>query len=113
MEIMHDTGMKPYSEQLEEYPEDVKKEYFELSEIAQRVRDEFGTAVSFDAIDAASAEGVWMTIRHRLLRTPAVLVEGRRVFDHFPNYEELRNEVVKALSPRPSRGVTRPVQARE
>jgi len=113
MEIMHETGMQPYSEQFEEYPEDVKREYFELSGIAQRVRDEFGTAVSFDAIDAASAEGVWMTIRHRILRTPAVLVDGRRVFDRIPSYEELRNEIVKGLGPRPSSDVTKPVRARE
>ena len=27
MEVMHGTGLMPYSEQLEEYPEDVKKQY--------------------------------------------------------------------------------------
>jgi len=26
MEVMHETGLKPYSEQLDEYPEDVKKQ---------------------------------------------------------------------------------------
>ena len=34
MEVMHGAGMEPYSEQLEEYPEDVKKQYCELSSMA-------------------------------------------------------------------------------
>jgi len=95
MEVMHGTGLMPYSEQLEEYPEDVKKQYFELSEVAQKIRDEFGGAVFFDAIDAASPQGVWMTLRHRILRTPCVLIEGKKVFDRLPGYEELRQKILE------------------
>ena len=95
MEVMHQTGLKPYSEQLEEYPEDVKKQYFELSEVAQKIRDEFGGAVFFDAIDSASPQGVWMTLRHRILRTPCVLIEGKKVFNRLPGYEELRQKILE------------------
>ncbi|TLX96139.1 MAG: hypothetical protein E6K89_04605 [Thaumarchaeota archaeon] len=95
MEVMHGTGLMPYSEQLEEYPEDVKKQYFELSEVAQKIRDEFGGAVFFDAIDSASPQGVWMTLRHRILRTPCVLIEGKKVFDRLPGYEELRQKILE------------------
>ena len=95
MEVMHGTGLMPYSEQLEEYPEDVKKQYFELSEVAQKIRDEFGGAVYFDAIDSASPQGVWMTLRHRILRTPCVLIEGKKVFDRLPGYEELRQKILE------------------
>lgn len=95
MQVMHGTGLMPYSEQLEEYPEDVKKQYFELSEVAQRIRDEFGGAVFFDAIDSASPQGVWMTLRHRILRTPCVLIEGRKAFDRLPSYEELRQKILE------------------
>ncbi|TMP99038.1 MAG: hypothetical protein E6K99_06000 [Thaumarchaeota archaeon] len=95
MEVMHGTGLMPYSEQLEEYPEDVKKQYFELSEVAQKIRDEFGGAVFFDAIDSASPQGVWMTLRHRILRSPCVLIEGKKVFDRLPGYEELRQKILE------------------
>ena len=95
MEVMHGTGLMPYSEQLEEYPEDVKKQYFELSEVAQKIRDEFGGAVFFDAIDSASPQGVWMTLRHRILRTPCVLIEGKKVFNRLPGYEELRQKILE------------------
>jgi len=95
MEVMHQTGLMPYSEQLEEYPEDVKKQYFELSEIAQKIRDEFGGLVFFDAIDSASPQGVWMTIRHRILKAPCVLIQGKKVFNRLPSYEELRGKILE------------------
>jgi hypothetical protein len=97
MEVMHSTGMMPYSEQLEEYPEDVKKLYFELSSMANGLKHEFGDAVFVDAIDAVSPQGVWMTLRHRILRTPCVLVDGKKTFDGVPAYEALREKVVQAL----------------
>lgn len=96
MEVMHETGMAPYSEQLEEYPEDVKKQYFELSEMAQRIRDEFSGRVLFDAIDSASPQGLWLTIKHRILKTPCILIQGKKVFDRIPSYEELRAKILEA-----------------
>jgi len=97
MQVMHETGMMPYSEQLEEYPEDVKKQYFELSEVAQKIRDEFRGAVYFDAIDSASPHGLWLTLKHRILRTPCVLIQGKKVFNRMPTYEELRLKVLEVL----------------
>jgi hypothetical protein len=97
MEVMHETGMTPYSEQLEEYPEDVKKQYFELSEMAQRIRDEFSGRVLFDAIDSASPQGLWLTIKHRILKTPCILIQGRKIFDRIPSYEELRGKILEAI----------------
>lgn len=90
--------MEPYSEQLEEYPKDVKKQYFELSEIAQKLRDEFDGAVLFDAIDTASPFGAWKSIKHRILRTPCVLIQGKKAFERLPSYDELRAKILEALS---------------
>ncbi len=95
MDVMHGTGMQPYSEQLEDYPEDVVKQYFELSDIAQKLRDEFNGAVFFDAIDSASLLGLWKTLKHRIIRTPCVLIQGRKVFDHVPTYSELREKMIE------------------
>ncbi len=97
MEAMHETGLMPYSEQFEEYPADVKKQYFDLSEIAQKLRDEFGDAVFFDAIDAASPQGVWMTIRYRILKTPCVIIQGKKAFNSLPTYAELRDRMLALL----------------
>ena len=99
MEAMHGAGLEPYSEQLEEYPEDIKKQYFTLSDIAQKLRKEFDGAVLFDAIDTASLLGMWKTIKHRIIRTPCVLVDGKKVFSHLPEYAELREKVLDLLGP--------------
>lgn len=97
MEVMHGTGIQPYSEQLEEYPEEVRKEYWELSSMANGLRTEFGNAVFVDAIDAASPRGIWTSIRLRIAKTPCVLVQGKKVFTQMPNYEELREKVRVAI----------------
>lgn len=99
MDVMHGTGMEPYSEQLEEYPEDIKKQYFQLSEIAQKLKEEFDGAVLFDAIDTASPLGVWKTIKHRILKTPCILVEGKKAFNRIPEYAELRAKILETLGP--------------
>jgi len=91
--------MEPYSEQLEEYPEDIKKQYFQLSEIAQKLKNEFDGAVLFDAIDTASPLGIWKTIKHRLFKTPCILVEGKKAFNRIPEYAELRMKILEILGP--------------
>jgi hypothetical protein len=97
MNVMHGTGMQPYSEQLEEYPEDIVKKYFQLSEIAQKLRDEFKGTVLFDAIDTASPLGIWKSLKHRILRTPCVLIDGEKTFLGIPKYDELKEKIVERL----------------
>ncbi len=97
MEVMHATGMAPYSEQLEGYPEDVKKQYFQLSEIAQKLKTEFDGRVVFDPVDSASPQGVWLSIRHRILKTPCILIQGKKLFSNLPSYDELRAKILEAL----------------
>ncbi len=96
MDAMHGAGLQPYSEQLEEYPKDVVKQYFELSDIAQKLRAEFDGAVFFDAIDTASLLGLWKTMKHGILKTPCVLIQGRKVFNRLPEYSELREKIIEA-----------------
>jgi hypothetical protein len=99
MEVMHATGMEPYTEQLEDYPEDIRRQYFELSAMAQKIRDEFQGLVAFDAVDSASPQGVWLSIKCRVLRTPCIVINGRKVFEHLPSYEELHAKPIRSISP--------------
>ncbi len=97
MKVMHDTGIQPYSEQLEEYPEDVKREYFELASMASGLRHDFGDAVFVDAIDAASPRGIWTSIRLRIAKTLCVLIQGKKAFGTIPTYQELKERVRLAI----------------
>lgn len=97
VQVMHDTGMRPFAEQMEEYPEDLKKEYFELASMANGLKNEFRDAVFIDAIDAASPRGVWTSIRLRITKTPCVLVQRKKAFSGMPTYEELRERIRVAI----------------
>src|SRR5439155_1116049 len=70
---------------------------FQLSEVAQKLKAEFGDFVLLDPVDSASPQGVWLSIRHRILRTPCVLIHGSKVFNRFPSYEELRAKILETL----------------
>lgn len=97
MDVMHGTGMQAYSEQLDEYPEDIKKQYFEISDMAQKLKQEFNGAVFVDAIDTVSLLGIWKSIKHQIFKTPCVLVEGKKTFNGIPEYVELREKILERL----------------
>lgn len=59
-------------------PPDLLLEYQAISDWAHHLLDTYGSRVLIKVIDAASAEGVWKTIRHGLSRYPAVMVGGQR-----------------------------------
>jgi hypothetical protein len=60
-------------------PEDLGREFAHLSDRVRRLVERFGPAVHISVIDAASVEGVLVSLRHRVWRYPAVVVDGRRI----------------------------------
>lgn len=57
-------------------PEDLRRDFEELSDWVHELIERYGDRVSIRVIDAASIEGVWKSLRHRLRRYPAIIVEG-------------------------------------
>jgi hypothetical protein len=41
--------------------------------------------------------GIWKSLKHRILRTPCVLIQGRKEFDGIPTYDELKQKIVDRL----------------
>ncbi|MBX5464762.1 MAG: hypothetical protein IRZ26_04320 [Clostridia bacterium] len=66
-------------EQLREYPPEVVEEQERAVEVLNALVSEFGPAVEPVTVDAYSPQGLWLSLRHRLGRGPAVIVGGRRV----------------------------------
>jgi hypothetical protein len=58
-------------------PDDLAREFQELSDWIRRLGVQHGGRVHFRVIDAASIEGVLASLRHRVFRYPAVIVDGR------------------------------------
>ena len=58
-------------------PEDLLRDYQTLSDWVRGLTDRYCGRVVVNVIDAASVEGVWKSLRYRVRRYPAVVVEGK------------------------------------
>jgi len=57
-------------------PEDLKQEYQQLSDWVREMVADFGDRITFRIADAASIEGWWKSLRYRVHKYPAVIVDG-------------------------------------
>jgi hypothetical protein len=58
-------------------PEDLAREFQVVSDWVHRLLDRHGPRLRVDVLDAASIRGVVTSLRHRVGRYPAVVVDGR------------------------------------
>jgi hypothetical protein len=58
-------------------PEDMQREYLAVSDWVRQLFSRYCDQVVVQVIDAASVEGVWKSLRYRIHRYPAVIVDGR------------------------------------
>jgi hypothetical protein len=58
-------------------PDDLAREYQELSDWVHGLLERHGRGLRIRVIDAMSIEGVIASIRHRVFRYPAVVIDGR------------------------------------
>jgi hypothetical protein len=57
-------------------PDDLKQEYQQLSDWVREMVATFGERITFRVIDAASLEGWWKSLRYRVHKYPAIIVNG-------------------------------------
>jgi|SRR5579884_1061759 hypothetical protein len=60
-------------------PEDLDREFARLADWFSTLHRRYGPRIRLRVVDAASMEGVLRSLRHRVFRYPAVLVNGRVV----------------------------------
>ena len=58
-------------------PDDLAADFARLSEWIREIVERHGARIHVEVIDAASVEGVIASLRHRVFRYPAVIVDGR------------------------------------
>jgi hypothetical protein len=58
-------------------PDDLASQYQDVSNCLQRLLERHPGRLAICVIDAASIEGVWQSLRHRVRRYPATIVAGR------------------------------------
>jgi hypothetical protein len=57
-------------------PQDMLKDYEELSDWILNAAERYGGRVVFKVIDATSIEGLWKSVRYGMRKYPAVIVGG-------------------------------------
>jgi len=91
------------AEAAEALPDDLAREYQVLSDWVHDLLTRFGTRLRIKVVDAASIEGFAKSLRHRVGRYPAVIIDGRRtiVNGDFTSLErEIEQRVATAASGR-------------
>jgi len=58
-------------------PPEMLEEFARVSDWVRRVAAAHGGRIALDLIDVASVRGFWKTLRHRIRRYPAIIVNGR------------------------------------
>jgi hypothetical protein len=67
------------SDQLNDYPAEVRADQDRMVELVQRLHAEFGPRVRLKAVGATNLRGIWLSVRYRLDSRLHVVVNGRRI----------------------------------
>lgn len=84
-------------DQFPEYPKEFIETQKIAAEAASRLKEEFGRLVIPLPVGVDSLRGFWLSLRHRLGRELAVVVNGKRVIRGGWSYETLREAVTEEI----------------
>jgi hypothetical protein len=69
-------GKEVHTQEINEYPEDIKAEYLRISEWVRNTRQKYGQQVVVRVVDPQSLGGMWKVLRHRIRRFPTFFVDA-------------------------------------
>ena len=84
-------------------PPDLALDFARLSDWVRRIVEQHGPRVHIEVVDAASVEGLLISLRRRLWRHPAVIVDGRKV-DVASGYAAAEPAITQAITARAHSG---------
>ncbi len=91
---------KVHNEELNEYPEDWKQEYLYLSTWIRAFLRHYGPYVRVRLLDPQSLVGFWKSLRYRVWRYPAFILEGRERFIGWESEPNLHHRLRALLQAR-------------
>jgi hypothetical protein len=72
-------GKKVHREEVDSgLPDDLAAEFHRLAESIRGWRERYGSSVALRLVDAASLEGFFLSVRRRVSRYPAFIVDGKK-----------------------------------
>jgi hypothetical protein len=79
-------------------PSDLAEQYQRIGEWVQDLVDRHGSRIEINLVDAASPQGLFKAVRHRLWRFPAFIVDGK-AYSARGDLATVTTEVERALQP--------------
>ena len=70
-------GKPVHTQEINEYPDNVKAEFVRLSDWVRQLRRAYGQQVVVRIVDPQSLNGFWKVVRHRIRRFPTFFVGSR------------------------------------
>jgi len=95
-----DVAAKKHQMDMDEYPEDVKRDYTRLCDWVAATAARYRGRIQIKITDPQSLEGVWKAIRYRVRKYPTVIINGK---DKYVGWQEPVVEAALArLIPEPA-----------
>ncbi len=89
--VMMAFRINPIKGQYGEYPEEIRIEQERLSDLVMRIAMDYAPSLLIVLYNSFSPSGFFKLIRHRILREPAFILDGKVIVKgRIPSYEELK-----------------------
>lgn len=93
-------GDKVHTEEINEYPDDLKQEFLHLSLWVKALARHYGRSVAIRVIDPQSLLGMWKALRHRIRRYPVFILDGEEQFNGWEAEEQLHAQLRARIAAR-------------
>ncbi|RME08733.1 MAG: hypothetical protein D6803_00455 [Anaerolineae bacterium] len=94
-----------HTEEINEYPEDLKQEYLYLSTWVKALTRHYGRGLVVRLIDPQSLVGMWKHIRYRVRKYPTFILDGEDKFSGWEEESSLHSQICDKLK---AKGITPP-----
>lgn len=93
-------GEKVHSQEINEYPEELREEYLRLSEWVRSTYESYGRQVWIKVIDPQSLVGLWRHVKYGVRRYPTFVLDGEHHFVGWAAAPQALQQVDRMLAER-------------
>jgi len=98
-------GDKVHTQEINEYPDDLKEEYLYLSTWVKALARHYGYNIVVRVIDPQSLAGMWAHLRYRIHQYPTIILNHQEKFVGWESEERFHSRIIDLVK---SRGGTLP-----
>jgi len=84
---------------LKDYADDVSKTYKDICDLVKQLVNYFGDHLEVEAVDPTTPLGIWRSIKYRISRYPAFIINGKHKMIGVPSFEELKELITRVCIP--------------